>query len=87
MKIKIENTIKLESIDFTKVNKCIENAKHRIEHKRNYMNPYSYISYYAKRYEMTYDEELYCREVINTYVEKNLNELFTADFTINGLAY
>lgn len=74
-------------MNMNKVNKCIENAKKRIEYKRNHMSVYSYISYFVKRNGMSYEEEAYVREEISRYIDENADKLFNLDFTIKGLAF
>lgn len=63
------------------VNKCIENAKERINKPKNKMNAYSYITYFVKRNELTIDDDLYIREQISKYLNKNIK----VEFTVNGV--
>lgn len=62
------------------VNKCIENAKERINNPKNKMNAYSYISYFVKRNNLSIENDLYIREQISKYLDKNIK----VEFTING---
>lgn len=66
------------------VNKCIENAKERINNPKNKMNAYSYITYFVKRNDLTIDDDLYIREEIHKFIDENFQKLFEIDFTING---
>ena len=68
------------------INKCIENAISRIENQKNRMPAYSYISYFARRNKLTFDECEYVREQVSTYIDENSNRLFPINFTINGVA-
>lgn len=67
------------------VNKCIENAKERITNPRHKMNAFSYISYFVKRNSLTIEQDLYIREQVNKYIDKNYKTLFQVEFTINGM--
>lgn len=63
------------------INKCIENAKERIKNPKNKMNAYSYIAYFVKRNELSIDDDIYIREQINSYLDKNMK----VEFTVNGI--
>ena len=63
------------------VNKCIENAKERIQNPKNKMNAYSYITYFVKRNDLSIDDDFYIREQISKYLEKNIK----VEFTVNGI--
>lgn len=63
------------------VNKCIENAKERINNPKNKMNAFNYITYFVKRNELTIDDDLYIREQISKYLNKNIK----VEFTVNGV--
>lgn len=63
------------------VNKCIENAKQRIDNPKNKMNAFSYISYFVKRNELSFEDDLYIRKQISKYLDKNIK----VNFTINGI--
>lgn len=63
------------------VNKCIENAKQRIDSPKNKMNAFSYISYFVKRNELSSEDDFYIREKISKYLDKNIK----VEFTINGV--
>ena len=65
------------------INKCIENAKQRIDNPKNKMNAYSYISYFVKRNDLTIENDLYIREQISKYLDKNIK----VEFTVNGKKY
>ena len=67
------------------VNKCIENAKERINNPKNKMNAYSYITYFVKRNKLSIEDDFYIREQLNKFVDKNFEKLFKIDFTINGM--
>lgn len=49
------------------VNKCIENAIDRINNPHHKMNAYSYIAYYSKRNDFTFEEVDYIRSQISKY--------------------
>ena len=51
------------------VNKCIENAKERINSPKNKMNAFNYITYFVKRNELSIEDDF------NIKVE----------FTVNGI--
>ena len=63
------------------VNKCIENAKERINNPKNKMNAFNYISYFVKRNNLSVDDDFYIREQISNYLDKNIK----VEFTINGI--
>lgn len=63
------------------VNKCIENAKERINNPKNKMNAYSYISYFVKRNELSIDDDFYIREQVSKYLYRNIK----VEFTVNGI--
>lgn len=63
------------------VNKCIENAKERINNPKNKMNAYSYITYFVKRNDLSIDDDFYIREQVSNYLDKNIK----VEFTINGI--
>ena len=63
------------------VNKCIENAKQRVDNPKNKMNAFSYISYFTKRNGLSLENDLYIREQISNY----LDEKIKVDFTVNGV--
>lgn len=63
------------------VNKCIENAKERINNPKNKMNAYSYITYFVKRNELSFEDDFYIREQISQYLDKNIE----VEFTVNGI--
>lgn len=63
------------------VNKCIENAKERINNPKNKMNAFGYISYFVKRNNLTIENDLYIREQISKYLDKNIK----VEFTVNGM--
>lgn len=66
------------------VNKCIENAKQRIDNPKNKMNAFSYISYFVKRNDLTIEQDFYIREQIHKFIDENYSKMFVIDFTING---
>ena len=66
------------------VNKCIENAKERINNPKHKMNAFSYISYFTKRNDLSIEDDFYIREQINKYIDDNFEKIFKIDFTING---
>lgn len=66
------------------VNICIENAKERINNPKNKMNAYSYITYFVKRNELSFEDDSYIREQIHKFIDENFQKLFKLDFTING---
>ena len=68
------------------VNKCIENAIDRINNPRHKMNAYSYITYYSKRNDFTFEEVDYIRSQISKYIDENSIRIFNINFTINGLS-
>lgn len=63
------------------VNKCIENAKERINNPKNKMNAFSYISYFVKRNDLSIEDDFYIRKQISKYLDKNIK----VEFTVNGL--
>lgn len=63
------------------VNKCIKNAKERINNPKNKMNAFSYITYFVKRNDLTIENDLYIREQISKYLDKNIK----IEFTVNGV--
>lgn len=63
------------------VNKCIENAKERINNPKNKMNAFSYISYFVKRHNLSFNNDLYIREQISKYLDKNIK----VEFTVKGV--
>ena len=63
------------------INKCIENAKQRIDNPKNKMNAFSYISYFVKRNDLSIENDLYIRKQISKYLDKNIK----VKFTINGI--
>ena len=65
------------------VNKCIENAKERINNTKNKMNAFSYISYFVKRNDLSFEDDFYIREQVNKYIDENLEKIFKLEFTIN----
>lgn len=65
------------------VNKCIENAKERINNPKNKMNAFSYISYFVKRNDLSFEDDFYIREQVNKYIDENLEKIFKLEFTIN----
>ena len=66
------------------VNKCIENAKERINNPKNKMNAFSYISYFTKRNDLSIEDDFYIREQVDKYIDDNFEKIFKIDFTING---
>lgn len=68
------------------VNKCIENAIDRINNPHHKMNAYSYITYYSKRNDFTFEEVDYIRSQISKYIDENSIRIFNINFTINGLS-
>lgn len=62
------------------VNKCIKNAKERINNPKNKMNAFSYITYFVKRNDLSIEEDFYIRDQINKYLDKFIK----VNFTING---
>ena len=67
------------------VNKCIKNAKERINKKKNKMNAFNYITYFVKRNELSFEDDFYIRDQISKYIDENLNKIFELNFTINGV--
>ena len=63
------------------INKCIENAKQRIDNPKNKMNAFSYISYFVKRNELSFEDDFYIRKQISKYLDKNIK----VEFTVNGM--
>ena len=63
------------------VNKCIENAKERINSPKNKMNAFNYITYFVKRNELSIEDDFYIREQISKYLDKNIK----VEFTVNGV--
>lgn len=63
------------------VNKCIENAKERINNPKNKMNAFSYITYFVKRNDLSIENDLYIRKEISKYLDKNIK----VKFTVNGI--
>ena len=63
------------------VNKCIENAKERINNPKHKMNAFSYISCFVKRNNLSIENDLYIREQISKYLDKNIK----VEFTVNGM--
>lgn len=63
------------------VNKCIENAKERINNPKNKMNAFNYISYFVKRNGLNMSEDFYIRQQISKYLDKKIK----VNFTINGI--
>ena len=63
------------------VNKCIENAKERINKPKNKMNAFNYITYFVKRNELSIEDDFYIREQISKYLDKNIK----VEFTVNGI--
>lgn len=63
------------------VNKCLENAKERINNPKNKMNAFSYITYFVKRNELSLEDDFYIRNQISEY----LNTKIKVNFTINGI--
>ena len=63
------------------INKCIENAKQRIDNPKNKMNAFSYISYFVKRNNLSIENDLYIREQISKYLDKNIK----VEFTVNAM--
>ena len=45
------------------------------------MNAFSYISYFVKRNELSFDDDFYIREQISKYLDKNIK----VEFTVNGI--
>lgn len=66
------------------VNKCIENAKERINNPKNKMNAFNYITYFVKRNGLSFEDDSYIREQIYKFIDENFQKLFKLDFTING---
>lgn len=62
------------------VNKCIENAKERINNPQNKMNAFNYINYFIKRNNLDFNDAWYIREQISKYLDKNIK----VEFTVNG---
>ena len=67
------------------VNKCIENAKERINNPKNKMNAFNYITYFVKRNDLSIDDDFYIRDQISKYIDENSNKIFELNFTINGV--
>lgn len=67
------------------VNKCIKNAKERINNQKNKMNAFNYITYFVKRNELSFEDDFYIRDQISKYIDENLNKIFELNFTINGV--
>lgn len=67
------------------VNKCIKNAKERINNPKNKMNAFNYITYFVKRNELSFEDDFYIRDQISKYIDENLNKIFELNFTINGV--
>lgn len=65
------------------VNKCIENAKERINNPKNKMNAFNYITYFVKRNNLSFEDDFYIREQVNKYIDENLEKIFKLEFTIN----
>ena len=63
------------------INKCIENAKQRINNPKNKMNAFNYITYFVKQNDLTIEEDFYIREQIYKYLDKNIK----VEFTVNGV--
>lgn len=66
------------------VEKCIENAIERLTDNKNKMNTYAYITYFVKRNNLSIEEDLYIRDEVSKYIDKNESRLFEVSFTING---
>ena len=67
------------------VNKCIENAKERINNQKNEMNAFSYITYFVKRNDLTFEQDCKIREEISKYIDENAKKIFKLEFTIKGI--
>lgn len=67
-----------------KIELCIENAKQRIFNPKNKMNYNAYITYFAKKHNLTIEENDKIREEIEKYINKNITVLFPVKFTVNG---
>ena len=67
------------------VNKCIKNAKERINNPKNKMNTFNYITYFVKRNELSFEDDFYIRDQISKYIDENSNKIFELNFTINGV--
>lgn len=65
------------------VNKCIKNAKERINNPKNKMNAFNYITYFVKRNNLSFEDDFYIREQVNKYIDENLEKIFKLEFTIN----
>ena len=66
------------------INKCIENAKERINNQKNKMNAFNYITYFVKRNDLSIEDDFYIREQVDKYIDDNFEKIFKIDFTING---
>ena len=67
------------------INKCIENAKERINNQKNKMNAFSYITYFVKRNDLTLEQDYKIREEISKYIDENAKKIFKLEFTIKGI--
>ena len=67
------------------VNKCIENAKERINNPKNKMNAFNYITYFVKRNELSFEDDFYIRDQISKYIDENAKKIFKLEFTIKGI--
>ena len=63
------------------INKCIENAKQRIDDPKNKMNAFNYITYFVKRNDLSSEDDFYIREQISKYLDENIK----VEFTVNGM--
>ncbi len=50
------------------VNKCIKNAKERINNPKNKMNAFNYITYFVKRNGLSFEDDSYIREQIHKFI-------------------
>ena len=67
------------------VNKCIENAKERINNPKNKMNAFNYITYFVKRNGLSFEDDFYIRDQISKYIDENAKKIFKLEFTIKGI--
>ncbi len=69
------------------VEECIENVIARIENPKHKLSPYTYLEYFSKKHDFSFDEDNFARAEISKYIDNNASSLFEVSFTINGLAY
>ncbi|MCI8654507.1 MAG: hypothetical protein HFJ48_01335 [Clostridia bacterium] len=77
------NKTELKQIKKIKVEKCIQEAIRRFTDNKFKMNTFAYISYFVKRNELSFEDDLYIRNKVQKYIDENVQTLCPICFTIN----